>query len=136
MGSLISLDIELDAIQSFLKKVISAADSEYSRLITLSDAGEFQQFDDEANVYFYPEMWEKIAIRATLGELNALVEWELSSLAVKPFFEKKETASKKERFRPAYDLSMDKIIELIENYYNIELNDFKDYSQSTWYEIK
>lgn len=129
MGSLISLDIELDAIRSFLKKVISAADSEYSRLKTLSDVSEVQRFDDETNAYFYPEMWEKIAIRATLGELNALVEWELSGLAIKPFFEKKEAAHKKELFKPAYDLSMDMIIKFIENHYNIELNDFKDYRQ-------
>ena len=40
-------------------------------------------------------MWgERLLIHAALGELNALVEWELCNLANKTFFEK-ENASKK-----------------------------------------
>lgn len=128
MGSLISLDIELNAIRSFLEKVINVADSEYSRIKTLSDAGEFKHYDDEADAYFTPEMWEKIAIQATYGELNALVEWELCNIASKPLFEK-GTKPKKGRLRTTYDLDIGSIIKLIESYYNIKLSDFKDYKQ-------
>lgn len=128
MGSLISLNIELNAIQSFLHNVINAAELEYSRIKALSDAGIFLHYDDEANANFTPEMWEKIAIHATLGELNALVEWELCNLANKPFFEK-ENASKKKRFRMVYDLKRNEIIELIENHYKIKFHDLKDYKQ-------
>ena len=128
MGTLISLDIELGVIRSFLEKVINTADSEYSRIKALSDAGKFLHYDDEANAYFTPEMWEKIAIRATIGELNALVEWELCNLANKPFFEK-ETAFKKGRLRMVSKLRMDEIIELIENHHKIKLSDLEDYKQ-------
>lgn len=74
MGTLITLDIELGAIRSFLDRVMNAADSEYSKIKAMSNADEFAHYDDEANAYFVPEMWENIAIRATLGELNSLVE--------------------------------------------------------------
>jgi hypothetical protein len=59
----------------------SAVDAEYSKINLMSEAGEFSHCDDEANAYFVPEVWERIAIRATLGELNAIVEWELENLA-------------------------------------------------------
>ena len=71
MGTLISLDIELSAIRSFLRKVIISADSEYSRIKVMSDAHEFSDYDDEANAYFVPEMWEKIAICATLEKRDS-----------------------------------------------------------------
>ena len=128
MGSLISLNIELYAIRSFLQNVINAAELEYSRIKALSDAGIFLHYDDEANANFTPEMWEKIAIHATLGELNALVEWELCNLANKPFFEK-ENASKKKRLKDGLYLKMNEIIELIENHYKIKFRDLKDYKQ-------
>ena len=128
MGSLISLDIELNAIKSFLKTVINAADTEYSRIKIKSDSCEFSHYDDEANALFIPMQWEEIAIKATLGELNALVEWELYNLANKPFFEK-GYASKKGRFKMVYDLRFNEIIELIEDHYKIKLSDLDDYKQ-------
>lgn len=128
MGSLITLNFELNAIQSFLQNVVNTADTEYLKIKALSDTGKFLHYDDEANAYFIPQMWEEIAIHATLGELNALVEWELCNLANKPFF-KKGTASKKGRLRIVYDLKMDEIIKLIENHYKIKFSDLKDYKQ-------
>ncbi len=128
MGSLISLHIELNAIRSFMQNVINAAEVEYSRIKALADAGNFLNYDDEANAYFTPETWEKIAIHAALGELNALVEWELCNVANKPFF-KKETTSKKKRLRMVYNLKINEIVELIENHYEIKFSDLKDYNQ-------
>jgi hypothetical protein len=40
MGTLISLDIEVGAIRSFLKAVTVAADAEYSNIKAMSEAGE------------------------------------------------------------------------------------------------
>ena len=77
VGNLIVLDIELNAIRSFLIFVLDTASSEYSKIQIRSNAGEFDDYDDEANAFFIPMMWEEIACRATLGELNALVESEL-----------------------------------------------------------
>jgi hypothetical protein len=121
MATLISIDIELNAIRSFLETVATAADSEYARIKIKSDAGEFRHYDDEANAYFVPEMWEELAIRATLGELNALVEWELQHLAVAPFFEK-EQKSKNGKLKLVFDLKMNQIIQLIEDHYQIKLD--------------
>lgn len=128
MGSLISLQIELNIIESFLKTVFEAADIEYSKTKIISDAGEFSHYDDEANAYFIPLQWEEIAIKATLGELNALIEWELCNLANKPFFEK-GLASKKGSFKMVYDLKFNEIIKLIEDYYKIKFIDLASYKQ-------
>ncbi|MDO8142372.1 MAG: hypothetical protein Q6358_12810 [Candidatus Brocadiales bacterium] len=125
MGSLISLEIELNAIRSFLENVINVADTEYSRIKALSDAGKFLHYDDESNAYFIPMQWEKIAIKTTLGELNALVEWELCNLASKPFFENERRMDG--RLRIVYDLKRDKIIALIEDHYKIKLSDLEYY---------
>jgi hypothetical protein len=123
MGTLISLDIELSAIRSFLKAVTVAVDLECSRINTMSEAGEFSRYDDEANAYFVPMMWEEIAIRATLGELNALVEWELKGLAgsLAPIkFSKKQKLG-------GFDLKMDEIIERIEYHYQLKIKDMAGY---------
>jgi hypothetical protein len=126
MGSLIILDIELGAIRSFLKAVTSAADTEYSKIKAMSEAGEFSHYDEEANAYFVPEMWEEIAIRATLGELNALVEWELKNIP-NGLSASKQSKKQKRRLRFGFDLKMDEIVERIENYYKIEIKDIAGY---------
>ena len=128
MRSLISLDIELNASKSFLKTVINAADTEYSRIKLRSDAGEYSHYDDEANALFIPMQWEEIAIKAVLGELNALIEWELCGLANKPFFEKGHT-SKKGTFKMVLDLRFNEVIKLIEDYYKIKFSDLDEYKQ-------
>jgi hypothetical protein len=128
MGKLISLDIELGAIRSFLKAVTVAADAEYSKINVMSEAGEFSHYDDEANAYFVPEMWERIAIRATLGELNALVEWELQNLA-SGLSPAKISKKQKARLMFGFDLKMKEIIERIENYYKIEIKDMPGYKE-------
>ena len=128
MGTLISLDIELGAIRSFLKAVTVAADAEYSKINLMSEAGEFSHYDDEANVYFVPEMWERIAIRATLGELNALVEWELQNLA-SGLSPAKVSKKQNGRLRFGFDLEMKEIIERIENYFKIEIKDMAGYKE-------
>lgn len=126
MGSLISFNIELSAIRSFLKAVTTATDAEYSKIKAMSEAGEFSHYDDEANAYFVPEMWEKIAIRAALGELNALVEWELMNIA-SGLSTSKCSKKQKGRLRFGFDLKMDEIIERIENYYKIEIKNIAGY---------
>ena len=69
-------------------------------------------------------MWEEIACRASLGELNALVEWELQQMAVIPFFEKKEKASntkKRKKLNFVCDLNVGDVIQLIEKHYRIKI---------------
>jgi hypothetical protein len=126
MGTLITLDSELGAIRSFLDRVMNAADSEYSKIKAMSNAGEFAHYDDEANAYFVPEMWENIAIRATLGELNSLVEWELGVIASGLQEGKKE---KPQKCRPtfAFDLKIGHIIERIDNHYGIKIKELSSY---------
>src|SRR4030042_2162555 len=67
MGNLIVLDIQLNAIRSFLTTVVAAASLEYSKIQSKSDAGEFDHYDDKENALFYPMMWEEIACKAALG---------------------------------------------------------------------
>jgi hypothetical protein len=126
MGTLISLDIELNAIRSFLKTVTTAADFEYERIRVKSDAGEFSHYDDEANAHFFPAMWEELAIRATLGELNALVEWELQQLAITPLFQKEKKA-RNGRPRPVFGLTIGKIIQLVQDFHQVKLDNIKCY---------
>jgi hypothetical protein len=126
MGTLISLDIELDAIRSFLKAVTVAADSEYSKIKAMSEAGEFSHYEDEENVYFVPEMWEKIAIQATLGELNALVEWELRNLA-SGLSPAKFNKKRKGRLCFGFDLNMNEIVERIKSCYQLKIKDMAGY---------
>jgi len=110
MGNLITLDIELNAIRSFLITVSDAASSEYSKIQIRSNSSEFNHYDHEENALFIPMMWEEIACRATLGELNALVEWELHNMAIIPLSEKKEKASNTKKSKLVYDLNYDKFI--------------------------
>lgn len=126
MGTLITLRIELDAIRSFLKRVINAADAEYSRIGAMSDAGEFTHCDDEANAYFAPMMWEDIAVRAALGELNSLVEWELGLIANGLQSGKKENF-RKNRSTSVSDLKIGQIIERIEIHYGIRIEEMSSY---------
>jgi hypothetical protein len=130
MGNFITLDIELGAIRSFLNAVMNAANIEYLVIKDRSYAGEFTHYDDEANAYFVPEMWEKIAVRAGLGELNALVERELMHIAAGLPSGKKE---KEQKNRPAFafDLKIGHIIERIENYYGINIKEMLNYEDVT-----
>jgi hypothetical protein len=128
MGSLIGLDIELDAIRSFLITVSKTAGSEYSKIQLKSNAGEFNHYDDEANAYFIPMMWEEIACRATLGELNALVEWELQQMAIIPFSEEKDSNAKRWKNKKfVCDLNMGEVVQLIEKYYQIKISGIESY---------
>jgi hypothetical protein len=126
MGNLIVLDIELSAIRSFLIVVINAADTEYLAIKNRSDAGEFTHYDDEANAYFIPEMWEKIAIRAGLGELNALVERELTYIAAGLPSVKNE---KPQKNQPTFasDPKIWTNIKRIESHYGINIKEMSNY---------
>lgn len=126
MGTLISLDIELNSIRSFLKTVLDAADSEYVRIREKSESGEFEHYEDEGNALYLPMMWEEIALRATLGELNALVEWELQNLASRAFFETGKV-SKSRKARTVSELKINEVIALIEKYYQIKVNETESY---------
>ena len=127
MENLITLDIELNAIRSFLITVLDAANSEYSKIQFRSNAGEFSHYDDEENALLIPMMWEEIACRATLGELNALVEWELHNMTIIPFSEKKEKASNTKKSELVYDLNVGEVIQLIEKHYQIKINEIDSY---------
>ena len=128
MGNLIGLDIELNAIRSFLITVSDTSSSEYSKIQIRSNAGEFNHYDDEANAFFIPMMWEEIACRSTLGELNALVEWELQHMAIIPFSEEKASNPKKwKKSKFVCDLNVGKVIQLIEKHYQIKINEIDSY---------
>ena len=126
MGNLIALDIELNAIRSFLTTLMDAANLEYSKIQSKSNAGEFLNYDDKENTLFNPMMWEEIACKATLGELNALFEWELYNIAIVPFSKAKKV-SEGSKLKLVSDLPVGKIIELIEGYYQIKLDDIDSY---------
>ena len=64
---------------------------------------------------------EEIACRAALGELNALVEWELHNIAITPF-SKMGKDLKAKQAKKVSDLQFSKVIELIETYYQIKIN--------------
>lgn len=128
MGNLIGLDIELNAIRSFLITVSDTASSEYSKIQIRSNAGEFNHYDDEANAFFIPMMWEEITCRSTLGELNALVEWELQHMAIIPFSEEKASNTKKwKKSKFVCDLKVGEVIQLIEKHYRIKINEIDSY---------
>lgn len=118
MRSLISIDIELNEVKSFLERVYRSVDSEYGNLISRAQAGEFKAPDEEANAFFSPRTSERLAMRAALNEINSLVEWELFSLGVAPF---SKEPSKKNKLRLVWDLKRDDLRRLIESHYSIKL---------------
>jgi hypothetical protein len=122
LGNLIILNIELNALRSFLSVVLNASGSEYSKIQHQSDAGAFSNNDDKDNALFGPMMWEEIACKAVLGELNALFEWELQCVAssIKPF-------PKTKRTKLLSDLSIKDLIKLIEKFYNIQFKEIDSY---------
>lgn len=67
-------------------------------------------------------MWEEIACRSVLGELNALVEWELQILA------SKSNKSPKVKLGTAvFELNFAKIIKTIEISYQIKIREIDSY---------
>jgi hypothetical protein len=122
MGNFITLDIELKPIRSFLKTVLDAVDSEYLRIKEKSDAGEYKHFEDKGNALYTPMMWEEIAFRAVLGELNALVEWELQILA-----SKNDKSLKEKPGKSVFELKFSDIIKLIERNYKIKITEVESY---------
>jgi hypothetical protein len=127
MNRLIGVGIELNAIRAFLEAVVSAANAEYSRIQAMSRSGEFEHYEDEANAYFTPMMWEEIAFRATLGELNALVEWELRGLAAGQLHGEHRTSRSKSP-KMVLDLKMGEVIQFVEEHYRVRLNDIDSYN--------
>ncbi len=120
MGSLISIDIELNEMKSFLERVYRSVDSEYGDLISRAQTGGFKDPDEEANAFFSPRTSESLAMRAALNEINSLVEWELSSLGVVPF---SKEPLKKNKLRLVWDLKRDDLHRLIESHYSIKLDE-------------
>ncbi len=119
--SLLVVNIELDSIRDFLRRVSASVDAEYSDIMRRADAEEFATDDEEMNALFSPMVSEEIAIRATLGELNALIESELQNLAVRPLAEK-QLRDKPKRPKLAYDLQIIDLYRLIEEYYGISID--------------
>jgi hypothetical protein len=119
MGSLISIEIELNGVKSFLERVYRSVDSEHGILISRAQAGEFKDPDEEANAFFSPRTSERLAMRAALNEINSLVEWELFSLGVVPF---SKELLKKNKLRLVWDLKRDDLHRLVEGHYSIKLD--------------
>jgi len=85
MGSLLVLDIEIQAIKEFLTKALETVDTEVANIFNEEESGKFTGIDDFSNALSSPLAREAIAIRAVFYELNALVEWELGELARVPY---------------------------------------------------
>jgi hypothetical protein len=127
MSKKIILDIELNALKSFLETIKDASGKEYLNISKRSEAGEFFGFEDEDNALFFPIAWEEIASRAIFSELNALVEWELQILSSEPFFEENPIAFGKK----SVILSGQKVstaINLIEKHYKIDIRQIDHYN--------
>jgi hypothetical protein len=133
MGSYIALDIELEAIKSFLDKTLTTVDTEIAVICAQEEAGEFRNgIDDFANALFNPMQQEKIAIKAVFYEINALVEWELQNLASEAYHNSNRiTKTPKSlldvpmdqisRIKLIWDLPFREICRLIEEHYEIKL---------------
>lgn len=124
MGDYVTLEIELQAIKNFLNKTLEIVDAEVSSICKKEESGEFQHPDDLANALFVPMECEAIAIRAVFYEITALIEWELHNLALEPYSKSAQytKATKAGRCKVVTDLSIGKVRQLIEGYYNIDLS--------------
>lgn len=140
MGNYINLDIEIQAIKDFLTKTLEAVDVEIKTICKQEEAGQFTGIDDFSNALFFPLEREAITIRAVFYELNALVEWELKNVAsvayqdstkFKPPKSFADISSPDEvsRIRTVYDLQLNQICELIEDYYKIKISMLSDFEQ-------
>jgi hypothetical protein len=122
MSYLLVLNMELESIRSFLERVGKSVDSDYTEIMRRVEAGEFADEDEEGNAFFDPMMSDEIAVRATLGELNALVEWELQQVTVEPLAQEQK-AKKSKQNRIVWDLKPHDLYHLIEGYYHISIDD-------------
>lgn len=128
MSRLIGLDIELQAIRFFLERLATFIDAEYLEIINQAEAGKFIEEDEEANAFFWPQSSEEIGIRAVIGELNALVEWELQNLAIEPLAERKKVKNSK-LSKSVRDISRGELRRLIETHYQIKFNDLSGFEE-------
>lgn len=116
------LNMELEYIRSFLERVDRSVEHDCLEIARRAEAGEFTDEDDENNAYFDPTMSEEIAVRAALGELNALVEQALQHVAAKPLA-REQVRKKPKRNKMAWDLKRDDLHLVIGNYYQISIDD-------------
>jgi hypothetical protein len=133
-GKLINLEIELDTIKDFFNKVSESVDAQTTAAFKLEKAGKLYGFDDLSNELSSPLEQEAIAIRAVYYELNALIEWELQSIALNAYFNSDKYKKHKKSFseiksldeikkvKLLYDLAFSDICELIEDYHQIHLS--------------
>ena len=133
MGNYLTIHLELDAIKNFLDKTLESVDSELSIACARDEADEFKHSDDFANAIFFPMRQEEIAIRATLYEINALVEWELGNLAGKFHHTNNQhsKASKRASDKP-FELNFGQICKLIKKGYGINLNKMPGSEKTRW----
>lgn len=141
MGNCIALDIEIQAIRDFLSKTLEAVDIESVIICEQEAAGKFSGPDDFSNALFFPLERKAIAIRAVFYELNAIVEWELQSVALEAYhnstkynkspksFTDVSSLDEVSRIKFVYDLPFGEIRKLIEEHYKINLSDLPDFSQ-------
>ena len=120
--------------------MFEANNVEIQTICKKEEAGEFTGIDDFSNALFSPLEREAIIIRAVFYELNALVEWELYGVAGVAYqssskfkhpksFADISSLDEASRIKPVYNLSFDKICELIEGYYKTNLSELSGFEQ-------
>jgi hypothetical protein len=137
MSKYVVLGIRLGALKTFLDRVTTSVDEELSHLFQVQEDGDFADLSELDDALFIPMESEAIAIRATLYELNALIEWELQALAVEPYTHALKYAEvpkfmgdaplKKIRF--ASDLPRGEMRQLIESYYTVDFDELPGSSE-------
>jgi len=140
MGNFLILDIEIQAIEEFLTKTLETVDTEVTHIFSQEKSGAFTGIDDFSNALFFPLSREAISFRAVFYELNAIVEWELQSVASKVYkyslrfkppksFADITALDEVSRVKLVYDLPFNEICKLITDYYKINLSTLYGFEQ-------
>lgn len=132
MGKLVILNIELKAIQNFLDRVIADVSEEFRYVHKNVEDGHFHDIDDYYNALYHPEQRLLIGTRAVYYEITALVEHELQSVAIAPWYSSTDHSGPKSisqlaslkdirKLKQISDLPYYQIVKLVEDYYKIKL---------------
>lgn len=122
----ILLDIELEAIRRFLERVFKSADEDYIDAARRNELGEFETIDDWENAYWGALSSEQLAIRGAMGELNALIEWEVQFVAIK-LDDVKMSLHEKRQF--IWDMKWDQLCKRINKGYNVDVSSMNSYQE-------
>jgi len=132
------LSLKLKSIRHFFEQNLKDIDSEILQIESNWDESQAETADDFGNLMFQPMQREKITLRATYYELNALVEHYLRSFAQEAYWKSAKHASVPKsvidvpkgeihRIKLVEDLPMGEIKRLIEHYYEFSLNQIPQY---------